>query len=58
MVPKSHANVVPFPLVVRIGYRESGYPSLPLLLVHELLIVDTDRYSDIFVKGIGSVYLI
>ena len=58
IVPKSHTNVVPFLLVVRTGYRESSYPSLPLLLVYELSIVDTDRYSDILVEGIGSVYLI
>jgi len=58
IVPKSRTNVVPFPLIVRTGYRESGYPSLLLLLVYELSIVDTDRYSDILVEGIGSVYLI
>jgi len=58
IVPKSYANVVPFSLIVRTGYRESGYPSLLLLLVRELSIVDADRYSDILVEGIGSVYLI
>ena len=58
IVPKSRTNVVPFPLVVRTGRREPGYPSLPLLLVYELSIVDTDRYSNILVEGIGSVYLI
>jgi hypothetical protein len=57
VVPKSRTNIVPFPLIIRTGYRESGYPSLPLLLACELSIVDIDRYSDILVKGIRSVYL-
>jgi len=57
-VPKSRTNIVPFPLVVRTGHGESGYSSLPLLLACELLIVDVDRYSDILVEGIRSVYLI
>jgi hypothetical protein len=58
VVPKSYANVVPLSLIIRTGYRESGYPSLPLLLAYELSVVDTDCYSNILVKGIGSVYLI
>jgi hypothetical protein len=58
VVPKSRTNVVLFPLVVRTGYRESSYPSLPLLLAYELPIVDTDRHSDILVEGIRSVHLI
>ena len=58
VVPESYTNIVPLPLVVRTGRREPGYPSLPLLLVYELSIVDTDRYSNILVEGIGSVYLI
>ena len=58
VVPKSCAYVVPFPLVVRAGYREFGYPSLPLLLAYELSIVDMDCYSNILVEGTGSVYLI
>ena len=58
IVPKSRTNVVPFPLVVRTGYRESGYPSLLLLLAYELSIVDVDCYSNILVEGIRSVYLI
>jgi hypothetical protein len=58
VVPKSRANVVPLPLVIGTGYRESGHPSLLLLLAHELSIVDTDRYYNILVEGIRSVYLI
>jgi len=58
VVPKSRTNVVPLPLIIRTGHGESGYPSLPLLLARELSIVDTDRYYDILVKGIRSVYLI
>jgi len=57
-VPKSRTYIVPFPLIVRAGRRESGYPSLPLLLAYELSIVDIDYYSDILVEGIGLVYLI
>jgi hypothetical protein len=57
-VPKSRAYVVLFPFIVRTGRRESGYPSLPLLLAYELSIVDTDYYSDILVEGVRSVYLI
>ena len=58
VVPKSRTNVVPLSLIVRIGYRESSYPSLPLLLAYELSIVNADYYSNILVEGIGSVYLI
>jgi hypothetical protein len=58
VVPESYTDVVLLPLVVRIGYREPGYPSLLLLLVYKLPIVDVDRYSDILVEGIGSIYLI
>jgi len=58
VVPKSRTNIVLLPLIVRTGYRESSYPSLPLLLARELSIVDTDCYSNILVEGIGSVYLI
>jgi hypothetical protein len=58
VVPKSRANVVLLSLIVRTGYREPSYPSLPLLLVYELSIVDADCYSNILVEGIGSVYLI
>ena len=58
VVPKSYTDVVLLSLVVRTGYRESSYPSLLLLLVYELSIVDADCYSDILVEGIGSVHLI
>jgi len=58
VVPKSRTNVVPFLLVVRAGRGESGHPSLPLLLAHELSIVDADRHSNILVEGIRSVHLI
>ena len=58
VVPKSRTNIVPLSLVVRTGRRESSYSSLLLLLARKLSIVDTDCYSDILVKGIGSVHLI
>jgi hypothetical protein len=58
VVPKSYTNVILSPFIVRTGHRESSYPSLPLLLVYKLSIVDIDCYSDILIEGIRSVYLI
>ena len=58
IVPISHASVVPLLLVVRAGYGEPGHLTLSLLLARELAIVNTDRYSDVFVKGVRSVYLV
>ena len=58
IVPISRADVVPLLLIVRAGYGKPGHPTLSLLLARELAIVNTDRYSDILVEGIGSVYLI
>jgi hypothetical protein len=58
IVPISCASIVLLLLIVRAGYREPGYPTLSLLLAYELAIVNTDRYSDILVKGVRSVHLV
>ena len=58
VVSVGRTSILTLALVVGLVALGRAAPAFILLLARVLAIIDPDRYSDILVKGIGSVLLV